>query len=75
MESDTETNYNADNQSAGSIFGIFVACILVVVFIVVLYSRKKRQRTREKTAMIEAAHREADMMDEVDFDMEDVELL
>ena len=44
----------------------------------VLNARAKRKVSREKTAIIEAAHQEGDrtpMMEQVDFELEDVELL
>ncbi len=73
-----DTLVKPKDQSAASIFTIFVACILFAVLLVVLNARRRRQRSKEKTAIITEAHREADrkpMMEVVDFELEDVELL
>jgi len=69
-------------ESAGSIFGFFVFCVLVVLAVLFLYAKTRGQSSRDKTAMIRAAHIKEEaskslIMEEVDFDgvMEDVELL
>lgn len=71
-----------EEESAASIFAIFVACILLVVVCVFGYIKPMGQSSREKTEMIEAAHIEDEasktpMMEEVDSEgvMEEVELL
>ena len=67
------------NNSAAAKFSLFVIAILIVVAVfVVLYARSKAKDSRDKTAIIEAAHQDGDrtpMIDQVDFELEDVELL
>jgi hypothetical protein len=67
------------NNSAAAKFSLFVIAILIVVAVfVVLYARSKGKESREKTSIIEAAHQEGDrtpMIEQVDFELEDVELL
>ena len=67
------------SNSAASKFSLFVIAILIVVVVfVVIYARTRGKESREKTAIVEAAHQEGDrtpMIEQVDFELEDVELL
>lgn len=67
------------SNSAAAKFSLFVIAILIAVAVfVVIYAKKKAKEGREKTAIIQAAHQEGDrtpMIEQVDFEMEDVELL
>lgn len=71
-----------EEESAVSMFILFILAILLAVVLLFWYVRTRHQSSREKTATIRAAHIEEEgtkssKMEEVDFEgvMEDVELL
>lgn len=71
-----------EKESAASVFGLFVSCLLLVMLALFAHTKLRGQTSRDKTAQIQAAHIEdeaskAPMMEDVDFEglMEDVELL
>lgn len=71
-----------NKESAASIFVLFTLGVLLVVAVLFVYTRTRGQSSRDKTAMVRAAHIEdaaskSPNMEEVDFEgaMEDVELL
>lgn len=74
-------NQSRSRNSAGAAAFVTVTCLLVPALIFYLYKKMKGQSNRSKEAVIEAAHVEEEvnededgMMEEVDFDLEDIEL-